>query len=400
MSFELKPYQLSRLKKNLRKVPIRAVSWEPVQTASGSWRLNVPPTVSPTGKRQQLFFPTEEAARDEASRLRDTRRTFGSLLTQVDPHELSEAVKALELLRPHGIGLLTAVTEFLADHTRRQQSRTLAQAFDAYEATGAHWSRDYRKEVEHTRAAMADLIDRPLPDIEAGVLEAALSRYAPSTRDARIRRLRSVFNEAVRQGWCAANPADRLNFACRRRDEVRIYAVADVQNLLERALATDRVMLPFLAICAFCGLRPENEAANLIWSDVHLDDDKPQIVVRPETSKTRRRRFVDISDNCIAWLKASGASRSGRVMPYSPATLKRHRDKLLAADKEKQWGELEWINDGLRHTYCSAYLTKHESVDRLLMQTGHSDPKVLWRHYYRVMTKADAEKYWGIEPKG
>jgi integrase len=121
-----------------------------------------------------------------------------------------------------------------------------------------------------------------------------------SSRNARIRRLRSVFSEAVRQGWIVVNPASRLNFGARKAQEVRIYAVDDIRELLTRAMAEDKTMVPFLALCAFCGLRPENEAFNLLWSDVHLDDEKPQVVIRPETSKTRRRRFVDIPANCLA----------------------------------------------------------------------------------------------------
>jgi hypothetical protein len=87
------------------------------------------------------------------------------------------------------------------------------------------------------------------------------------------------------------------------------------------------------------------------------------------------------------------------VVPFSASTLKRKRIALCAADQEKERKAIEWIDDGLRHTFCSAYLTQHESVDRLLLQTGHSDPAVLWRHYYRVMTKADAGQYWALRPK-
>jgi hypothetical protein len=133
-----------------------------VQVGPNSWRLNVPPTVSPTGKRQQLFFPTQGAAEQEAGRLRDTRRTFGELLTKIDPHELSEAVKALELLRPHNVSLLECVTSFLADRKRRSESHTLAEAFDAYKATRGDWSKKYSGEIFYCRRSVTDLLDVPL----------------------------------------------------------------------------------------------------------------------------------------------------------------------------------------------------------------------------------------------
>lgn len=169
------------------------------------------------------------------------------------------------------------------------------------------------------------LLETPVVDVQVSDLEACPAEYAPSTRDARIRRLRSVFNEAVRQGWVAAIIADRMNIVGKRHDEVRIYAVGDVRRILNAAMESDRALVPFVAIAAFCGLRPENELFNLQWSDVHLDDPNPQIVIRPETSKNRRRRFVDISSNCIEWFRGSGVPLEGRVVPFSAATLKRKR---------------------------------------------------------------------------
>jgi site-specific recombinase XerD len=259
-------------------------------------------------------------------------------------------------------------------------------------------SRDYKKEIEHTRAAVAHLLSRPVIDIRADDLEHSLSSFAPSTRDARIRRLRSVFNEAVRQGWITHNPADRLNITTRRRDEVRIYTVAEAEELLRRAMADDREMVPFLAIGMFCGLRPENELQNLLWSDVHLGDQQPQIVIRPETSKTRRRRFVDVSANCIAWIQASGAKRDGRVVPFSAMTLKRKRQRLCAAQDGSERPAVEWIQDGLRHTYCSAHLNHHRDVGKLLLATGHTNTATLFRHYHRSMQEAEAARFWDIRP--
>jgi integrase len=284
------------------------------------------------------------------------------------------------------------VKAFIADRQKRMQSRTFGQVFDSFEALRPNRSHDYLKEIEHTRANVRHLLDRSIIDIQPGDLESALAQYAPSTRDARIRRLRSVFNEAVRQGWVSSNPADKLNIIGARHDEVRIYAVEEVARMLSTALEQDKPLIPFLAIAAFCGLRPENELFNLRWQDVHIDDPNPQIVIRPETSKTRRRRFVDISANCIEWVRASTVNTQGRVVPFSASTLTRKR-QALCEDLA-----LDWIPDGFRHTYCSAHLAKHGDVNKLLIQTGHSNPGMLWRHYYRVMPSGDADKYWQIFP--
>ncbi len=74
-------------------------------------------------------------------------RTHGQLLRDIPAHDLFEASKALELLRPLRIGLLEAVTGFVADHQRRSESKTFEQAFDAYE--GMPDDRTYLRLVPH-----------------------------------------------------------------------------------------------------------------------------------------------------------------------------------------------------------------------------------------------------------
>ena len=155
------PEQVRQIKRRMRKKHIRAVSWAPVQVGN-RWRLNVPPSVSPTGRRQQLFFKTQWEAEAEADRLKGLRLTFGETITKIDPHDLAESVKALELLRPHGIGLLECVTSFLADRKRRSESHTLDEAFAAYKATRGDWSTKYAGEIYYCRRTVSDLLETPL----------------------------------------------------------------------------------------------------------------------------------------------------------------------------------------------------------------------------------------------
>ena len=58
-------------------------------------------------------------------------------------------------------------------------------------------------------------------------------------------------------------------------------------------------MVPYIAICAFAGLRP-TEAAKLDWKDINLET--AQIEVKARHAKTRRHRLVPIQPNLLAWL--------------------------------------------------------------------------------------------------
>jgi integrase len=178
-----------------------------------------------------------------------------------------------------------------------------------------------------------------------------------------------------------------------------VYAAADIQRLLDACRVTDAEFLPFLAVCAFTGLRPENEAFNLHWSDVHLDDSTPHLVVRANTSKTRERRTVDLSENAVAWLRLA-KSKTGRVFPFSASTLARKRSDLMQKVNETPDAtKLQWLKDGLRHTFASAHMTKFGDATKLMLAMGHKDLKMIWKNYYRHMTAEESEKFWAIVPR-
>jgi integrase len=197
---------------------------------------------------------------------------------------------------------------------------------------------------------------------------------------------------SVRKGWTTTNVALQLDLVGVVHDEVEIYHVDEVERMLRAAEEHDSELVPFLAVCAFAGLRPEREAFNLEWSDIHLEDDNPQIVVRPELTKAKRKCFVDVSDNLAAWLRTA-RDRTGRVFPGSFTTLRRKRQE----NRVKSNAGL--VQDGLRHAYCSHWLAKNGDVNKLLLQSGHTSPDPLWRHYHRVVSAADAGQYWSIMPR-
>jgi integrase len=212
-----------------------------------------------------------------------------------------------------------------------------------------------------------------------------------------MRRLRSVFNLATRRGWMGNNvsPITKIDFAAGKRKTVEIFPVAVIQKLLEHALDNDLEFLPYRVFTFFCGIRPEGELERLEWSDVNIAD--RIVVLRPEITKTNRRRVVDLSDNAISWLteyQARGGKMEGLVAPWTPQVRRtKHRVSYKAVGIEK------WIQQGARHSFCSYWLNKHENADRLVMLSGHTDKQTMWERYHAGVTKVDAEKFWSIVPK-
>src|SRR5215469_9573821 len=97
-----------------------------------SWVVNVPAELSPTGRRQELFFSTKSDANIECEKLRARKDNFGISLTAMTPARIAEAGEAFKLLDPIGVGLLDAVREYTAEHKRRNESISFKGLFDLF----------------------------------------------------------------------------------------------------------------------------------------------------------------------------------------------------------------------------------------------------------------------------
>ncbi len=58
-----------------------------------------------------------------------------------------------------------------------------------------------------------------------------------------------------------------------------------------------------------------------------------------------------------------------------------------------------WIQDGLRHTFCTFHCAKHRNIEELLRQTMGNSPAVIDRFYKGAIGKVEVEKFWRIVPK-
>ena len=102
-------------------------------------------------------------------------------------------------------------------------------------------------------------------DIAPSDLEPILDRLPDAARNAKMRRLRSVFNLATKRGWMSNNgsPITKIDFAAGKRKTVEIFPVATVQKLFQHALDNDLEFLPYRVFTFFCGI---HKKANLSGS--------------------------------------------------------------------------------------------------------------------------------------
>ena len=84
---------------------------------------------------------------------------------------------------------------------------------------------------------------------------------------------------------------------------------------------------------------------------------------------------------------------NGRVVRFKASELRTHRKANW-----KEAGITEWIQQGMRHTYCSMWLAVHKDVNRLVLMSGHDSVDTMWRNYHAGVPEVEAQKYWKIRP--
>jgi integrase len=358
----------------------------------------VPTALSPTGKRQRRFFVTREQAEVECELLKTRRINFGHSLSTMSPQRIAEARACYQRLETEapGVALTTAVNEFLVTFKLRNTSVPTATLFERFVQSKAGASAPYRQELNSTFRRLTSLQDTVASDLTAQQIDASLCGFPPAYRNAALRYLRAPFNFGIRSGWLKENPVKGLEFTKIVRDTVEIIPPSIVEKLLLDALANDIELLPFLVLSVYAGIRPDGELQKLLWNDLDLSAKEHHVTVRPTVAKKRRKRWIDLSENAIAWLTEyhnRGGKTEGRIVPFSASKLRRKRRR-----NAEMAGLSTWPQQGARHTYCSCWLRQHGDINKLVLQAGHESAQVLWNHYYQAVGPETATAFWAIYP--
>jgi integrase len=351
--------------------------------------------LSETGRRQRLFFATRGLAQAECEKLKARRDNFGTSLSNLTAAQIAQAAEAFDLLSGQAaVSLAEIVREHLRRIDHRAASVTFSKLFEAYLASKEHRTPKYQRALRNTHDRFTKLHAKLVCDVTPRELEVRLLRMPGGSRNEVMRHLRAVFGYGVKRKYLSENPINQLDYADRPRKEVEILSVDQIQAMLNHALEHDPGLLPFLVLGFYTGIRPDGELIKLQWSDVDLVD--RVVVIRPEVSKTRRRRFVDLSDNAKAWLNAyadRGGTFTGPVVRYTAQQLRSAR----RANKRAA-GITHWPQSAMRHSFCSYWLAQFKDVNRLTLLSGHDNVDTMWRHYHRGTPEAEAKRYWALVP--
>lgn len=376
-----------------------------VKNTSKGWLLNVPATISDTGAQQRRYYPTRALALEEASRLRADFVENGQRASVLPPRVAGDAAAAWAILEKKGVTLLEAARFYAAYIDARDASVSIEEMLDAFSLAKGDLS---DSQVNHYRqlgqALRAYFPGRILSSINHGEILDFLDQRtsAPAAYNLNIRLLNAIWRWSAKQprNWCDERVTKGIDRRPTESGDVGILTPFEAKTLLRAAEKFHPDCVAPIAIALFAGLRQQE----LVRLEPH-DITEEGITVPALASKTKRRRYIHMTEPLASWLKAYPTNEA--VCPPNwgrkQRALRRHAGWRVWSEEfepPEPSSELPlWPHNALRHTAATVALAAEKPLEVLIFEHGHSGGvNTLRRHYIGRMTKKDAAEIQGLMP--
>ena len=370
--------------------------------------ISIPPKYSISGTRERHFYRTKKLALTAAADAKKKVEEFGNQARAIAPSLAEQATAAEALLKPHGIGLLQAVEMVVRTLEEEKASRSVADAVAAFRTNGESGWSDRRATAY--RLCGDKLVKvfggRKIATIKSTEIEVHLEETCggAATFNHTLGLVKAIWN------WCAKPPrkwttTDAVSCLDPKREfgaEIGVLDAKQVRKLMTTAETHFPDCVPAFAICLFTGMR-QAELERLQVSDITLEG----ITVPAVSSKTKRRRFIQMPAPLAVWLASYPITDS-----VTPTNWTRKEKAVRAKAGWKVWSDLldppepsetapEWPQNALRHTAASVALALGKPIESLIFEHGHSGgTALLRRHYIGRMPRQEAEDIWETGPHG
>jgi integrase len=376
------------------------------QTKQG-WKVEKPASLSPTGLRERCFFKTRAKAQQFAAKLKEQALAHGANAATIRPALADEATRAADILKPYGISLLDAAKRIAKMEMDKESSMDVGVALSQFLLEKEDKSDSQRRAYEKMSTALqTDFTGRMLSTITPAELYAHVEAYsgADTTFNSRATSIKTFWRWCSRlpRNWCDLKTVEVLEKRKIRKGAIGVLTSEQCRALLVTAETRYPECVPAFAIGLFTGMR-QAELERLEPGDITHEG----ITLSADSTKTNRRRFIEMPAPLAAWL---------RVYPIDETVLPANWIRKEKAVRRKAgwrvWCDLfdppgapedspDWPDNGLRHTHASVMVALGKPLDSLTFEFGHSGgAAVLKAHYVGVMTKAEAIKIWSIGPSG
>ena len=326
-------------------------------------------------------------------------REHAVTLSHLTQHERIDVLEAIDLLK--GVASLRdAAAFFIAQHMGSREPRSVNDLFAEYkEAKRKANCREWHlRTIAYRIGKFTEAFGQwEVAEINADQVGRWLDEYqsnrgkalGPVSRNNFLAYLSAFFNFAVKKGYAAINPVEKIDRVHVDRPEIAILTPDDVRRLLFAARDHVPDLVPYLAIAVFAGVRP-TELQRLTWEAVNFD--LHYIHIGGGISKVRNERYVDMEDCLIKWLEPY-RQPTGPVVSSDTYTFNR----LFNMVRREAGLKDTWSPDSMRHTFASYHAARYERKDKTAMMMGNS-VKMLDRHYRRPLHRSDTTEFWNIFP--
>lgn len=367
---------------------------------SKQWFVNVPATLTASGKRERHFFKTRDEAAEASQKLREKFLEHGSDASVIRPSLAEDATLAATLLKPWGVSLLEAARAYVATKKRDSESQVLREATAAF-LVSCEGLRDrtvdgYRQVCVKLDAALGD---RLLATITAEeITKAAQLDRAGAAAANRFRCARAFWRWSGKRGWCDPEIFLAIQTPRTARDgEISILTVGEATALLTAAEKHFPQAVASFALQLFAGIRVE-EITKL--EDEHVSP--TGIDVPASVAKKSRRRHITPSPTLAAWLEKYPFAPCPNWLRVSRAVRRlagwEVETDLIAKPPAPTRGA--WPQNVMRHTFASYAIAAGTPLEEMLFSFGHTGgPALLRQHYLGRATKKAALEFFAIRPE-
>jgi integrase len=330
------------------------------------------------GSRVTATFRTE----------REARAWLLDLNNEVEPlvgAELADACAALRSLQD-GVTLLDCV-DFYNDHHTASSTTPLAAIVDCFLEDKRTELRQttyagYKRILSHIAEAFTSI-----SDITTEAIRDYVSTLTAHAKNTHLRILSSFFGWAIDRGYANLNPCAKIKLSRTEAPRRQVLSIEDTQTLINATATHDPMLMPYISICLFAGVRPD-ECKQLTRADVNGD----YILIGERIAKTHAARTIPIHDNLRAILKHYPISTRGILGGLSRDRFKKRLTALIKT------AGIEWANDIMRHSYASYEYELTKDAAHTAANLGHPDTTMLFRHYRGLVPPRSGHQYFGVIP--
>jgi integrase len=299
--------------------------------------------------------------------------------------QTEDAQKAYEIM-PKGYTLFSIVSE-LANRKKHLSVLTKFAVAQFVENQKAHIKPVSLAKYNHHLTRLSVFDDRKLEEITAADLENILTIKNPTTRNGAITHWQVFFNWCLKQGWLSNNQSLALRKSRPSEPPKGILSPEQAEALLRAAEELDVLLVPYLAIGLFAGVRP---AELCRMTDKSIVGE--YIRLTGKETKTADARTIPIRKNLAQWLEKYPPKAN--IAPLSHHWMSIHLGKLKDKAKIKPWP-----SDCMRHSFATYAYELEKDASKISSEMGHHGTDIFFRHYRAMAHPGDGKKFFDICPK-